>query len=1773
MTSAAADVAIVGMAGLFPKAPDVRAFWQNVLAKVDAIGDPLDWPEEFRWEPESNENDCVYTRRGGYLGDLVRFDPMAYGVMPRAVDGGEPEHFVALRLASEALAHAGYAERAFPRERTAVILGRGTYVNRGMIGALQHGIVVDQTIRLLAALEPTRTPAELDRLRALLKAQLPPFNSETAQSLAHSAMCGRIANRLDLMGPAYTVDAACASSLIALAQAVKELRDGTCDVALAGGIQVSTSFPIAVLFCQLGALSRTGRLRPFHPEADGTLLGEGAGVLVVKRLADAERDGDVIHAVVKGIGIASDGKAMGVLTPRVEGEELALRRAYAAAGVSPDTVGLVEAHGTGTVAGDATELEALHRVFARRGDLPSCALGSVKSMIGHSIPAAGAAGLIKAALALHYRVLPPTLHAGTQPPRLAGGPFYLNDETRPWVHGGDTPRRAGVSAFGFGGINAHVVLEEYVPPAAPRAARVPRATPGPRTSELVLVWGASRDELAARVDGLRRALDAAPGLALADVAAALARAFAAEPPWRLAIVAESPTDLARKLAHAAARLANAATTRIKDRSGIFFFAEPLARTGGVAYLFPGEGAQYANMLAELAVHFPAVRAAFDRMSRAARLRGATVEPATAVFPPPGAEAEAGRLWEMDGAVEAVFAADQALAALLARLGVVPQAIVGHSSGEYAALLAAGAVRLEDERELIDKMHAMSRVASEAAARGLVVEAPLLAVAPTAPDQVPALLADAGGALHLAMDNCPHQVVLAGSEAAIAAAHARLRAVGAVCQRLPFARGYHTPLFAPFRDEMRPFFDAIAFTTPAVPLYSCVTAARMPDDPAGVRALALDQWARQVRFRETVDAMYADGVRLFVEVGPRGNLAAFAHDVLQKRPHAAIAMNVEKRPALLQLHHAVGLLAAHGVPLAPGALHEGRDTTPLDVAALLAGTAPAAPRDRSMRLPMALPVLRAGQAERDALAAARPAPAVEPVRPATPVAVPPAAVPLAAAAPAAAPPAAAPAAGGGTGRVVTEYLRTMDEFLGTQEQVMHAFLASRGGGRVPAPAIRAADPVPVPPRLANGHAVVAPADGAIAVAPVVAAPVAAPAPAPVAHAPLDRDGLRALLVRLIGDKTGYPPDMIDPDANLEADLGIDSIKRVEILGALDAETGLLGSQLEDINGLRTLNAIVEFLAGRVAAPAPTHGNGVAPHGNGTAAPSAWLLADAVVTRDADVAVIRATLSTARHRFLLDHPLGGRVSADPELRALPVCPLAMTLELMAEAATLAFPGRRTVALRAVRAHGWLPFVADAVVLEVTVRRARGGAIAVSVARVAADGGAQPTCLVEGMVVTAADWPAAPPARPLVLADERRPRWTPAELYDPRQVHGMFHGPSFRAVASLDRSGEDGAEATLRALPLEGLVAERPVPHVALDPVLLDAAGQVLGFWNAERHDPAVLVFPVAVDALEIFGEPLVSRAEARCRVHVRRIDAHAMVVDLEVSGPDDRVHLRATGWQVARCPLPPHFYAFRLDPLDTMLSTPVPALSDAAVTCTRFEMPDGFFEQDGGIWRDAMAFLVLGPRERAAWATLGGTDKRRREWLMGRVALKDAVRRHLRDRYGLAVYAADVEVAVDADGRPAPGGPWVGVVGEAPCASLAHIDHLAVAIAGSATARHGLGIDVERLGRTGRTFEAAAFDAGERALLDTAPGHDEWALRFWCAKEALVKAVGRGFVHGPVDATVRGFDAGTGVIEVALAAELRQAVPQCPSTIAVRTVCAGDLVFAVADLEGAPATRAA
>ena len=367
-----------------------------------------------------------------------------------------------------------------------------------------------------------------------------------------------------------------------------------------------------MIFSQLGALSHRGQLSSFDKDADGTLLGEGVGMVVLKRVAEAERDGNHIYAVLKNIGIASDGRATHVLAPRVEGEETALRRAYEPVGIDPLTVGLVEAHGTGTPVGDVVEVEALRRVFpARQTESPRCALGSVKSMISHTVPAAGVAGLIKAALALHHKVLPPTLCENPNPKlQLENTNFYINTETRPWIHGSSkTPRRAGVNAFGFGGINAHAILEEYTGPnQAPWMQR-------DWDSELFVFSGDSRAAVAEDAQQTLQLLrEGGDGLSLKDLAWTL-NCDRPMGPMRMAVVGLSHTDLAAKLERAMKRLGDPKTRNIKEIEGIYHFKEPLGLNGKLAFLFPGEGSQYRNMLGDLCIHFPEVRGVFDLMDR------------------------------------------------------------------------------------------------------------------------------------------------------------------------------------------------------------------------------------------------------------------------------------------------------------------------------------------------------------------------------------------------------------------------------------------------------------------------------------------------------------------------------------------------------------------------------------------------------------------------------------------------------------------------------------------------------------------------------------------------------------------------------------------------------------------------------------------------------------------------------------------------------------------------------------------------------------------------------------------------------------------------------------------------------------------------------------------------------------------------------------------------------------------------------------------------------
>jgi acyl transferase domain-containing protein/phosphopantetheinyl transferase len=1049
MTGRPEDIAIVGMACLFPGAEGPAEFWSNICRGLEMIRDPLP-----SWDPgrylDGTEITRIPTAKGGFLGEQFGADPVSMGVMPSSIDGSEPDHFLALRIAQAALEDA-LQGRDFDPVRTGIILGHSTYLHRGNAAVVQHGVVLDQTRAILGQLMPEADPAVLDRVRKAMEKALPPFNSDTAPGLVPNVMTGRIANRLDLRGPNYILDAACASSLLSVQSAMVELRAGRSDLMLAGGVNASISAEVYMVFAQLGALSSKGRVRPFAEGGDGTLLGEGLGMLALKRRSDAEADGDRIYALLKGVGQSSDGKGSGLLAPRLEGEILAIERAYQDAGEAPLAPGLVEAHGTGIALGDRTEITALRSVFGDRAadGLPRTALGAVKSMIGHCIPAAGAAGLIKTALALYHRTLPPTLAEAVRDGLpVAETPLYLNTRARPWIAAppemGGAPRRAAVNAFGFGGINSHAVLEET-------GAAVP---PAHWPEELVLLSAGTPAELAARARDLAGRV-AAHDMASLSAIAAHAAATSGRGRCRLALVATSRAALLEKLDKAAERL-EAGKASFRTRSGLFASDRPIG--GKLAFLFPGEGAQYQNMLADLLIAFPEARDWFDFWEGLFPDRA--YPPSASAFPPPTtlapdlAERLKARLFGLELGSESVFFAAQALLAVTRKLGIEADVLVGHSSGEHSALSAAGVFGpMEGAAARADfaaRIRTLNRLYHEMEGAGDIPGGALLTVGGVERAAILALV-EADETLHLALDNCQHQAVLYGPRATLEKVADRLRPQGGMSAFLPFDRPYHTPLFAPVAEKVAGVYRDIGFRAPQVPVWSCATAAPMPQDPAAVMDLAVTQWKSRVRFLETVEALHDDGARVFLEVGPSANLTGFVEDALKGREHLALALDSRRRGGLSHFLQSLGRLWVAGRDFDVAALFAGR----VAAADLEAGPA----RKKTRFIDNTLPFIRLPEEEAAELAAALRAPVAAPSaggaagvsHPRTPVGYlqqdeGAEAGAAAAAGPAPeAPPGAAPEAELGTGPAAAPgagmggYFATMDRFLSMQGNVMAAAL--------------------------------------------------------------------------------------------------------------------------------------------------------------------------------------------------------------------------------------------------------------------------------------------------------------------------------------------------------------------------------------------------------------------------------------------------------------------------------------------------------------------------------------------------------------------------------------------------------------------------------------------------------------------------------------------------------------------------------------------------------------
>lgn len=1246
---ASSNVAIVGMSCFLPQAEDLQAYWRNILNRVCAVKEiPAGrWDVDLYFREDRRAKDRVYSQWGGFL-DAVAFDPMRYGMPPNSIPSIEPTQLLVLEAVRRAIEDAGYEHRDFDREKTSVVLGAG-----GGVGDLGLGYGFRSMIPHYLA-RAGQSEADADALIEALEGELPSWTEDSFAGLLLNVIAGRVANRFDFGGTNFTVDAACASSLAAVRLAVNELETGSSDMVVVGGADTMQS-PFAYLcFSKTQALSPTGRCKTFDESGDGIVISEGIAIAVLKRLEDAERDGDRVYAVIKGVGSSSDGKDKGLTAPRPEGQMRALRRAYEKAGFSMNTVGLIEAHGTGTVAGDRSEARSLSSAFTESGaGVQSCALGSVKSMIGHTKCTAGIAGMLKAALAIHHRVLPPTIGVNKPNPeaKFAESPFFVNTEPQPWVSRG-VPRRAGVSAFGFGGTNFHTVLEEAgASSAAPGAADWP--------AELVLFRGNAAADILRSVRSIAAALGAGATPRLADLAAAActeARRQGGDA--ALALVTTSLDDLREKLARAGDMIEKSPNKAFDDPRGAFF-APAAGRGAKVGMLFPGQGSQYVGMMRDLAMTLPFVREAFEHADR--ELAEALGQPLSRfVWPIPRFDDEDRRrddaaLRDTRVAQPAMGAADAAMLEILRRVGVSPVAVAGHSYGEYVALYAAGVI---DRSELFRLSAARGAAIAQAASAS-----PGSMAAIAAGEDAVLPVVESIDDLWIANLNAPTQTVVTGSKEAIAQAIEVFSAKGVDAKEISVSAAFHSPLVRAAVDAFEPALASCTFRAPTLPVIHNATGAPHTDGPEAIREAMAQHIVRPVRFVDSLRHMRDIGATVFLEVGAGSALSGLCEQTLGGDV-AAVSLDRKGKGGVEALLLGLARLVSRGVDIAPGALFAGRISRVLELRRLAQQTTPAAPRPTTWMVDgaHAVPLAKLGQSRtpsapvftRDGGSNAPsestsaepwPAESAPPTRKNAPPAgngrpprgqaieaAPRGANPKPVSIPATNPVAPSPhapatptrgdggtanAPGHGRSGVLSAYHQMMSKFLDTQKSVMLQYLgsashepasAASGSLEWASPTSDGSSPTgaELPPAVAppseaqvDRDAGEVEQDHGRSAAEVdqqevpKAAAGLAPAGASVDSAPPappPTDVKRAVLA-VVADRTGYPAEMIELDQDLEADLGIDSIKRIEIIGALQSDGVLPAdfgeSDIESLSKMKTLGEIIAWIqsSGGVAESSP------------------------------------------------------------------------------------------------------------------------------------------------------------------------------------------------------------------------------------------------------------------------------------------------------------------------------------------------------------------------------------------------------------------------------------------------------------------------------------------------------------------------------------------------------------------------------------------------------------
>ncbi|MEM1323680.1 MAG: beta-ketoacyl synthase N-terminal-like domain-containing protein [Bacteroidota bacterium] len=1188
-------IAVIGLSTFFADAKNVAEFWTNIIQGRDSITDVPDnrWAIADYYDEDMFAPDKTYCKRGGFLPE-IDFNPMEFGLPPNILEVTDASQLLGLVAARDAFEDAGYGKAsgkftAALKAKTGVLLGvgGGQKLITPLIARLQYP-VWEKALRASGVAEE-----DIPKIVEKMKKAYVSWNENAFPGLLGNVISGRITNRFDLGGINSVVDAACAASLSAIKMALSELVEGRCDMMLTGGVDTDNSPFMYMSFSKTPAFSKSGNIRPFSDQADGMLIGEGIGMLVLKRLEDAERDGDNIYAVIKGVGTSSDGRFKSVYAPRPSGQALAMNRAYEDAGYTPSTVGLIEAHGTGTGAGDPTEFTSMQMVFgANNPRKQHIALGSVKSQIGHTKSAAGAAGIIKAVLSLHHKVLPPTINVEQPNSKfdIENSAIYINTEARPWLRNGH-PRRAGVSAFGFGGINVHITLEEYE---GQRHQNYRLHEP----YKTVLLQAATPNALQQLCQAQLAQLQEEEGQAAFDkIVQASKTASLATAHARIGFVVSTLEECKAYLTIAAREL-QSRTTAWDHPKGIYYRPNGVdPTTQKVAALFAGQGSQYVGMGKALANTFPIVAKAFQEADALYEASGQTALSKN-IFPIPVFSKEAKKaqqqnLTQTQYAQAAIGALSMGQYNLLQQAGFAAHFTAGHSFGELTALWAAG---VYDEATFL----ALAKARGEAmASKTPTSDSGTMLAVKASQEQVQQAITSIPG-VSIANVNAPNQVIIAGGTAQIKAAEQQLGAQGFSVIPLAVSAAFHTAFVKHAQEPFSAFVAQQTFRKAHLPVYSNTTADAYPDNLDSIQSILQNQMLHPVLFKQQIENLYQAGARIFVEFGPKGVLTKLVKNILQDKEMVAIAINASaSKDSDLQLRQAVVQLQVLGLPIthidpykkelaplppkskltvqlsgnnyvSPATQKAYRDTLN-DGFQIQGGATETIEKivtvEKIVEVPVTNPlsnnpieneeemmnkeVLNLIQSTLESFKANQ-TKSLEIFE-----------------------------------RFMNEQNKQSQQLLNLLSETVHSTKApSSSGNDAPAngftkniPDIIAETPAYTNGN-GNGHA------SNLSVATPVVQTTVEPAVANPSTG-IDHNQLSSMLLEVVSEKTGYPAEMLELSMDMEADLGIDSIKRVEIFGALTQKyPELSGINPNELTELRTLGEIVNYVGANGSGEAPT-----------------------------------------------------------------------------------------------------------------------------------------------------------------------------------------------------------------------------------------------------------------------------------------------------------------------------------------------------------------------------------------------------------------------------------------------------------------------------------------------------------------------------------------------------------------------------------------------------------